>query len=61
MTYDDVMNSGYVSPGNARGSKLYLDIIGSGGRIMPPSSQPPLSDNQVTLIYLWIEQGAKNN
>ena len=58
VTYDDVMKT--VEPGNARNSKLYETITGQ-GKLMPPSSQASLTDQQIKYIYLWIEQGAKNN
>lgn len=59
LTYNDVMNSGRVSPGNARNSRLYLAIVGSGENAMPPGKL--LTNDQITTIYVWIEQGAKNN
>ncbi len=58
VTYDDVLK--IVEPGNARNSKLYETITGH-GTLMPPSSQSSLTDQQIKYIYLWIEQGAKNN
>ena len=59
-TYNDVM--GIVSADDAHSSKLY-EVISNHGLedIMPPSPNPPLSNDQVKIIYLWIEQGAKNN
>jgi uncharacterized membrane protein len=56
VTYDDVMK--IVSPGNARNSRLYESIK---QKSMPPSSAASLTDQQIKYIYLWIEQGAKNN
>lgn len=60
--YNDVINNAEVRPGNAKGSKLY-EVISNQlfVEIMPPSPNPPLTDDQIKLIYLWIEQGAKNN
>ncbi len=60
-TYEDVMHEGEITPGDAKNSRLYQAVTGRGERQMPPSSQPPLTDNQVVLIYLWIEEGAHNN
>src|SRR5947208_15897905 len=57
-TYDDVI--GRVSPGDANGSDIYLAVTGKRGhRIMPPSPQAPLTDNEIVTIYLWIEEGAQ--
>ncbi len=59
LTYDDVMNHGEVTPGNAAESKLYKVITGQGEKQMPPGYS--LSTEQTRLIYFWISQGAKNN
>ena len=55
-TYDKVMSTGEVKPGNPSGSELYEKIQEDK---MPPSS--PLSSSNKQLIYDWIKQGAKNN
>lgn len=57
ITFDDV--SSHVRPGNARNSELYRSIANRTDRLMPPNG--PLSDADILTIYLWIEQGAKNN
>jgi len=50
--------SSRVKAGDAHGSEVYKAITKlSGG--MPPDG--PLSDEQLTLIYVWIMQGAKDN
>jgi hypothetical protein len=57
-TYDDIRAR--VTPGNARTSDLYKVVT----KLWGPSAMPPdgpLSDQQITLIYAWIMQGAKNN
>ncbi|MFM7080299.1 MAG: c-type cytochrome [Bacteroidota bacterium] len=51
--------AGAVTPYNARKSDLYKSITGRAERLMPPSG--PLSDDQIRTIFVWIEQGAKNN
>lgn len=61
ITYDDIINNADVVPGEARGSDLYHVITGKWGGLMPPSPKSPLTDVQITTIYLWIMQGAKNN
>lgn len=61
ITYDDIIKGG-ISPGNAHSSKIYQTISNKlFAKVMPPKPLPMLSDDQVKLIYLWIEQGAKNN
>lgn len=62
VTYNDVMSGGEIKAGDAHGSNLYQTISNHGfAETMPPSPLPPLSTDQIKLIYLWIEQGAKNN
>lgn len=58
-TYDQVL--GTVEPGNPRRSELYRVITGRATEKMPPSGYPDVSNADIRLIYLWIEQGAKNN
>lgn len=58
--YDNVIENGDVKAGDARDSKLYKVISGHGEK-MPPDPYPPLSDDQIKRIFIWIEQGAKNN
>jgi len=60
MTYTDIASTDMVTPGNAKASRLYTVINGAGGdNSMPPAGQ--LANDDVLMIYLWIEQGAKNN
>lgn len=62
ITYDDVMNYGEIKAGSAHGSKLYQAISNHGfEELMPPPPRPMLSSDQIKLIYVWIEKGAKNN
>ncbi|HRH64720.1 MAG TPA: hypothetical protein PLU53_00330 [Bacteroidia bacterium] len=62
VTYDDVMRTGDIQPFSAHQSKLYKLITKlSGEDKMPPGSSSQLPDKQIQTIYLWIEQGAKNN
>lgn len=58
-SYQSVMNSGIVSPGNAGNSDLYEVITETDPtKRMPPSA--PLSSQQIQLIQTWIQQGAQN-
>ena len=61
LTYEEVMNNGEVRPGNAHNSKLYEVITKIGSEESMPKDNPPLSESQIKIIYLWIEQGAENN
>jgi hypothetical protein len=59
MTYNDLVQRDMIVPGNAKSSRLYTAINGTGENSMPPNGA--LSNDDILLIYLWIEQGAKNN
>jgi hypothetical protein len=49
----------FVEPYNALGSAMYTVLTAKGDRHMPPLDHAQLTDDQITLIYLWIENGAK--
>ena len=58
-TYEGILNE--VKPGDFRNSRLYTAIVADvGGNIMPPKSYGTLSDDQITLIARWIQEGALN-
>jgi hypothetical protein len=66
-TYESLIQGGVhgspVVPGNAD-SSLLIKKLGSTppfGRQMPLMSKEKLSDEEVTLIARWINQGANNN
>jgi hypothetical protein len=57
LTYDGTIHS--VNPGNARGSRMYSEIIElNANSRMPPPPQPALAPNQVLTIGQWINEGA---
>ena len=64
-TYEKVMKGGakrgakVVVPGKSGDSFLYLACSRQTKPIMPPKSEYPLTAREVTLIKLWIDQGAK--
>ncbi len=58
--YDDVIENGKVKTGDAHSSDLYKVISGHGKK-MPPDPRSPLANDDIKRIYVWIEQGAKNN
>jgi hypothetical protein len=55
-----------VEPGSPDRSYLYIKLIDTGesvggsGQLMPVQ-QPPLEQDQIETIRLWIEQGAEQN
>ncbi len=57
-TYEGIMKN--VIPGNPGQSSLYNSITDA-MQIMPPSPYSLLSQEQRTLIFLWISQGAANS
>lgn len=58
--YDEIRLK--VTPGDARNSDLYRAVTHRpGSDPMPPSGYPDLSDRDLKLLFIWIEQGAKNN
>jgi hypothetical protein len=59
MNYSDITRRNMAIPGNAKSSRIYSAITGSGENAMPPNGA--MSNDDILLIYLWIEQGAKNN
>lgn len=59
-TYAHVMDEGGITPGNAKDSEFYhVLLINYGEKKMPPNG--PLTDIQIKKVFLWIEQGAKDN
>ncbi|MFM7015227.1 MAG: hypothetical protein ACKOX3_02760 [Bacteroidota bacterium] len=60
-TYESVMSFGEVKAGDAHRSKLYRLITGRSGPKMPPSGYSEVSASDIKTLYIWIEQGAKNN
>lgn len=60
QSYEDIRKR--VTPGDPNKSDLYKVITTNSiaGSIMPPSPKPRLTNAQVTIIQLWILEGAKN-
>ena len=60
-SYQKVMATGGVRPGNVSGSELYKVITDTDpGDRMPQSPQNPLTAAQIQIISRWIQQGADN-
>jgi hypothetical protein len=61
-SYQSVMSTGNIKPGNPNGSELYEKITDNEpDDRMPPPPMAALSTDQILLIRNWIEQGARNN
>jgi uncharacterized membrane protein len=60
-SYESVMSFGGIKVGNAHNSTLYRVITHRSSTTMPPKNYTEVSSEELKLIYLWIEQGAKNN
>ena len=59
-TYDYVMTTADVRPGNPAGSKIYKMITETDPSKRMPRGRPALSQDKIDLIYKWIQQGATN-
>ena len=58
-SYNSLLN-GYVVPNDAEASVLYKSLLGTDGvSLMPPGSK--WSESKISLVKVWIDQGAKNN
>lgn len=57
-SYDNIVSRG-IKPGDYKGSKIYEALVSIGGR-MPQAPYNRLSDAQITLIALWIKEGAQH-
>ncbi len=60
-TYESVIATADVEPFNLEDSEIYEVLIDDDlGDRMPPSPTPPLDQDQIQLIALWILQGGEN-
>ena len=59
--YEDVIGHGGIVKGDARASTLYKVISNRSSNEMPPKPLETLDVHSIKLIFVWIEQGAKNN
>lgn len=63
FSYNSVMNSNIVNPGNAGDSEL-IEVLTDNdpNNVMPPpSSGITITSDQIQMIATWINQGAQNN
>ena len=60
LSYDALINGGYVIPGDSRNSVLYKSFFGTDGvSEMPPPSGWNIND--ANLVAKWIDDGAQDN
>lgn len=60
-SYQKIMATAEIRPGNPGNSKLYKVIVATDpGDRMPEPPQNPLTQQQIQIIYSWIQQGAQN-
>mgnify|MGYP001552386846 CR=1 FL=1 len=60
--YASIMSTADVRPGNPNGSDLYEVLVETDlSKRMPPPPANPLTNEQISLIFDWIDQGAQNN
>jgi uncharacterized membrane protein len=55
-SYHGIMSG--VTPGDPNKSSVYTVTAATWLTIMPPKGNTPLSEEQRTLLYMWIKQGA---
>jgi mono/diheme cytochrome c family protein len=61
-SYNSIITTGDVEPGNPNHSEIYEKITESDNDDrMPPAPRPRLTQAQIATIRKWIQQGAKNN
>ena len=63
VSYNDLIDNGWVVKGDAAASILYQSLIGAPGVVaMPtPASDFPWSPTKIKLVEDWINEGAQNN
>lgn len=62
LDYSTINLAEHIKPGNPDSSKLYKRITSTDTAVrMPRVPNPPLTTEQISLIYKWILQGALNN
>ena len=57
--YDSLMK--YVVPGDPKNSRIYSAVTSVWSNLMPPPPAQPLTEEDRSILYIWIAQGAKNN
>lgn len=52
-----------IVPGNSRASPLNMLVEGRAGNLSREMEKRhnPITDHEINVLYLWVEQGARNN
>ena len=60
LSYNALLDGGYVIPGDSENSRLYKSLLGIDGvSLMPPGARWNVND--INLVKKWIDDGAENN
>jgi hypothetical protein len=59
--YNNVMATADVNPGRPNNSDLYKVLVKSDPDDRMPPAPSSLTNDQINLVYKWIDQGARNN
>ncbi|HQU61000.1 MAG: hypothetical protein KDD02_09345 [Phaeodactylibacter sp.] len=57
-TYEHITSKG-INPGDYKSSQIFKVLVGKGEGQMPQSPYSVLSDEQISTIALWIDEGAE--
>jgi hypothetical protein len=61
VSYNDIITNGEIKDKGEESELIEVLKETDESERMPKSPNPPLSANQIQIIELWINQGAKNN
>lgn len=61
IDYASIIKTGEIKPGDPEDSEFFETLTDDDDDLMPPPPYEPLNSEQIQLIRVWIEQGAKNN
>ncbi len=60
-TYQSLMETGWVTPGDGAGSELTKRLKGEGGQERMPKGGPYFKNEEIELVEKWIDEGAEND
>jgi mono/diheme cytochrome c family protein len=65
LTYEGVIKGGktpgFIKPGDPAGSKIITSVEKTVEPFMPPKIFPALTEDRISAVKQWIEEGAENN
>jgi hypothetical protein len=59
--YASIIKTGETKAGDPNDSEFFETLTDDDDDLMPPPPYDPLNSEEIQLIRIWIEQGAKNN